>query len=177
MVYKTPFKIIFAPAIRRAVLNQQPETIWCSERGIMYENGVSVDSIGHGFTIEYAIHDIYLPSRPFRPGKVQFACETQKHHVVIDIGTTGAPRYRAWNKPRSATEKPDLELLEGRIDSEGTGLCNYVWWTFTSNTTEIVVSGLGCYEDTHQPPKGAKGSLDVFTSNGSKKRTASFWCF
>jgi hypothetical protein len=173
---KRRFKVIFTPAIRRAILDQRPENIWCSERGIMYGNSVMVGSTGHGFTLMYAIHEIYLPS-DHKPGEVEFACTTKKHHVIVDIGADGSPRYRAWNKPRALTEKPDLELPEGRIDSEGTGPCNYAWWKFTSGTTEIVASTLGCYDESDHPPKGAQGSLDVSTYDGSKKHNEHLWCY
>jgi hypothetical protein len=177
LIYKARLKVVFTPAIRRAVLDQRTETIWCSEEGIMYGNGVVVEAIGHGFTIEYAIHEIHLPSDR-KPGEVEFACTTKKHRVIVDIGADGSPRYRAWNKPHALAEAPELEISSGRIDCGGTGPCASCSWTFTNDTAEYVVSQPdGCYEDTHLPPKGSKGYLDVTTSIGSKKVEEHLWCF
>jgi hypothetical protein len=167
------FKVIFSPAIRRAVRNQNPQTIWCDERGIMYGSGVRVISTRRGNAIEYAIEAIYLPSDS-KPQEVKFACETKKRRVIVDIGTDGEPRYRVWDKPHILTEKPDLELSDGRVDCEGTNPCTYCYWTFANETAEYVISQQSkCYEDTHPPPKGAKGTVDVSVSG----KESSSWCF
>jgi hypothetical protein len=168
------FKEIFSPAVRDVVLKQRPGAVWCSYSGIMYGDG----GVWVGFTNEYKVETINLPedhhSLQTLADKVKFACDPDDRRVIVDVVGTGKPRYRVWNKPRSLTEKPDMQILEGKEDSEGSGPCRYTSWTFTSATTNLVIRELGeCYEDSHQPPSDAKGALDV---SAAGQPDASSWC-
>lgn len=177
------FREIFPVPVRTAVLNQQPDKVSCNYRGIMYGSGTvwvnpQVDKGPTSGTGErYLVEAINLPeaSTPVKGpqrGSVEFTCETTKHRVIVDIGTAGQSRYRAWNKPRPLTERPDLEIVKGSKTSEGTGPCSYSLWTFTTGETKFIVQELGCYPDSNQPPKGAKGRLDV-----EGKTQATWWCY
>jgi hypothetical protein len=170
------FEEVFPLAIRQAVLDQRRETINCNYRGIMYGNG---DVWVNWMDQRYAIEAINLPE--FRgllkaptTGRVDFACQTDKHRIIVDVGSGGAPRYRAWDKPHLHTEVPDTEITNGKREAEGFGPCVHPMWTFTSGTTKFVVEALGCSPDSNQPPKGAVGRLDVSTAD---KGEASSWCF
>lgn len=170
------FQEIFPPAVRDAVLKQGPETVACNSGGIMYGDGVVwVNPKDH----RYAIETVNLPggtglSKNQIAGRVEFVCDAEKHRVIVDTDASGAPHYRAWNKPRSLTEKPDMEISSGKKDYEGSGPCSYTIWTFTSGATKFVVHGLGgCYEDSHQPPADARGRLEVSTPG---KPDVSWWC-
>jgi hypothetical protein len=47
-------------------------------------------------------------------------------------------------------------------------------WSFGNRETQFVVSGLGCFPDSNQPPPTATGQLSI--SDG-KKQDAWWWCF
>jgi hypothetical protein len=111
------FGDIFPPAIRSAVINQAPESLSCNYRGIMYGTGAvwvnpSVEPKEIGYVIE-AINLPHLPDPNPRPSvRVDFACRTENHRILIDSDAAGVPRYRAWNKPHAITAKPYLENWE-----------------------------------------------------------------
>ena len=181
------FQEIFPPAVRAAVLKERPETIGCTSEGIMYGTGTvwvnphADESHAKANTKDerYLVETINLPSpaNSAKPasGRVEFVCETGQHRIIVDLGAAGAPRYREWDKPRSLTEKPSVEIPGGSMEWEGTGPCSHSRWAFTSATTQYAIEELGrCYSDSDPPPKGAKGSLDV-TANG--KPHANWRCF
>ncbi len=43
-------------------------------------------------------------------------CRTQKRTVVVDLDSTGQPRYRVWNQPHRQSEKPDVQIVGGTHD-------------------------------------------------------------
>jgi len=99
-------------------------------------------------------------------------CRTQKRTVVVDLNSAGQPRYRVWNQPHRPSEKPDLQIVGGTHDVEGTGPCTHAVWSFRQGKAEYTVSGLGCTEAT--PPAGATGQLSVWVDGQFKQ---SWWCF
>ena len=163
---------IFTPPIRDAVLKQQADTVWCNYSGIMYGDGaVWINPKGQGFAIE-AIN-ASATTKPMKPtsGKVEFACNSEKHRVIVDLGANGNERYRSWNKERSLIDKPDLELLDGKSDMQGSGPCVYQVWTFSNGTSKYVLEEIGgCDPDA---PPGALGRLEV---SNSDKIEATWWC-
>jgi hypothetical protein len=170
------FQEIFPRAVREAVVKQGPETVSCTSSGIMYGDGVVwVNPKGD----RYAVATVSLPegthsSKTQIAHRVEFVCDADKHRVIVDTEASGAPHYRAWNKPRSLTEKPDLEISKGKKDYEGSGRCAQIIWTFTSGVTKFVVEGPGgCCEDSHQPPADTRGRLEVSTAG---KPAVSWWC-
>jgi hypothetical protein len=170
------FQEIFPRAVRDAVLKQGPETVSCTSSGIMYGDGVVwVNPKGD----RYAVATVNLPegthsSKTQIAGRVEFVCDADKHRVIVDTEANGAPHYRAWNKPRSLTEKPDMEISKGKKDYEGSGPCAQIIWTFTTGVTKFVVEGPGgCHEDSHQPPADTQGRLKVSTPGTPD---VSWWC-
>ena len=167
---------VFPTAIRTVVLNQQPATLFCNYSGIMYGKGdVWITRTNHG----YAIQVVNLPqvrgNEERRTGpKLEFACQTEKSRIVIDVDVTGARRYRAWTKPHPPTGEPDLEISKGSKGFEGMGVCAYPFWTFSTNTTTYTIRGIGCYSDSDQPPKGARGMLEVSVADKPRARS---WCY
>jgi hypothetical protein len=107
---------------------------------------------------------------------LEFVCETDKHRIIVDASATGVGRYRAWNKPRPLTQKPDLELLNGKWSSEGSGPCRYDLFTFTNGKTQYEIGELpGCGAgDADSPPQSAIGQLEVVS--GDKTESTS-WCY
>jgi hypothetical protein len=166
------FQEIFPTAIRSAVLDQRPRDLACSYMGVMYGNGAVWVNRQVGVGAPYLVETVNLPSNA-PAGKLALVCETSRHRVIVDNGADGAPRYRAWNKPHSLTDRPDLEIAKGTEQSEGTGPCRHSIWTFTAGATSYVVQELGCQGDSDEPPKGATGKLEVGVSG---KTQASWWC-
>src|SRR5580658_3671217 len=127
----------------------------------------------------YAVATVNLPegthsSKTQIAGRVEFVCDADKHRAIVDTEASGAPHYRAWNKPRSLTEKPDMEISKGKKDYEGSGPCAQIIWTFTTGVTKFVVEGPGgCHEDSHQPPADTQGRLKVSTPGTPD---VSWWC-
>lgn len=103
----------------------------------------------------------------------KFACSTSKHTVIVTLLPSGNYQYRAWNRPKSITGKPDVLIVGGEEITEGTGVCRYTRWEFTSNNVRYVVSTpVACTED--MPPPNATGRLSVFINGEHRK---SWWCF
>ena len=98
-------------------------------------------------------------------------CRTEQRTVVVDLNADGQPRYRVWNQPHPQSQKPDLQIVGGTHDFEGTGPCAHAVWSFEKGNTRYTVSGLGCTETT--PPPGATGQLSVFVDDQFKQ---SWWC-
>ena len=58
----------------------------------------------------------------------KFVCSTSKHTVIITLLPSGKYQYRAWNKPKSITGKPDVLIVGGEEITEGTCVCRYTRW-------------------------------------------------
>jgi hypothetical protein len=169
------FQEIFTPAVRETVLKEKPEKLWCNYNGVSYGNGVVWVNYA---SQRYAIETVNVPpsADAARPPErtVEFVCNADKHRVIVDAVGDGAPRYRAWTKPHSLTEKPDLEIAVGKRELQGTGACAYAIWRFTSNGTEFDLEGPeACYEESHPPPADSNGMLEVSVPG---KPTVSWWC-
>lgn len=99
-------------------------------------------------------------------------CETAKHHIVLDTSNPNSIIYRSWNKPKALTEKPDMEVLNGKVVVEGSGKCQYKEFRFNKGKVEFVIDdNIACTEQ--QPPTGATGSLWVFVAGEMKNH---YWC-
>jgi len=167
------FSEIFPSAVREAVLKQRPETVMCNAEGVMYGDGVLwIGSTGK----RYGIVTVNLPvisrssKEPF--SGAEFACDADKHRVIVETGVDATLRYRAWNEPRSLTEGPDMEISGGKEDYEGSGSCRSKRWTFTKGTTKFVLEELGACDP--DPPRSATGSLEVTTPG---KPDVRWWCY
>jgi hypothetical protein len=102
----------------------------------------------------------------------QFVCKTSKHTVTVNLLPSGKYQYKAWNKPKSITEEPDMVVDGGERITEGTGVCRYTRWEFNNGRVQYIVSTpVTCTETT--PPPNATGTLSVFINNDHKKF---WWC-
>lgn len=165
------FAEIFPPALRKIVSDQKVDNFFCKEDGgLMYGNGeLWVQVLGAGARQRFRVAALNVPALAAKPtNQVQLACETAKYRIVIDTKETTS-RYRAWNKPRSAQDKPDLELT-GKLDYEGTGSCAHRIWHFTNADTVYEVGEPGCTES----PQGATAQLQVLLKGKSQLET---WCY
>lgn len=166
---------IFTPAVRDTVLKQRPENLSCFDNGVMYGNGV----VWANYTGQrYVIGTVNVPASAHAPKStertIEFACNADKHRVIVDAVGEGAPRYRAWTKPHSLTETPDLEIAGGKREFQGSGVCAYTIWRFTSGGTEFDVDQpQTCYEESHPPPADSTGLLEVSVPG---KPVVSWWC-
>ena len=169
------FHEIFTPAVRQAVLKQQPKTVFCTLSGVMYGNGqLWVDAIGAHFRIKTI--NLSGPSPPHiaKMRKVEFVCETEKHRIIVDSIDERSFHYSAWNKPRGLTEKPDMELANGALDPQGSGPCRYDVWQFTNGTIRYEIGELESCGDGSSASEGAIGRLEVLSGD---QTVASYWCY
>jgi hypothetical protein len=166
------FAEIFSPALRKIVSDQKVDDFFCKEDGgLMYGNGeLWVQVLGSGARQRFRVAVLNVSAAAAKPAtQVQLACETAKYRIVIDTNAETTSRYRVWNKPRSAQDKPDLELT-GTQDYEGTGSCAHRIWHFTNADTVYEVSEPGCAES----PQGATAQLQVLLKAKSQLET---WCY
>ncbi len=45
--------------------------------------------------------------------------------LALAASSAGQPRYQVWNQPHRPSEKPDLQIVGGTHDVEGTGPCTH----------------------------------------------------
>jgi hypothetical protein len=172
---QTHFQEVFSPSLRKAILEQPIDQIGCNIEGVMYGPGVIwVNATKRGYAIEVVNSEETSPAFPNGLPQTKYICQTQTHRVVVDSLADGALRYRAWNKPRAISEKPDLEILGGKDSFEGSDICAYPIWTFKNGQTTYRAEGaLGCYGEV-EPPKDATGRLVVAVPG---KPDEEAWCF
>jgi hypothetical protein len=167
------YQEIFSPKVRNAILSTASEDYICRyDQGLAYKNGVTWASTdGHSFAMD-VVNTLDTPQKSDKP-KLAYTCETKKHRISIEELPTGAARYRSWNKPKSPSGPPDVEISDGKQTFEGTGVCAYPSYTFTvGNIVYEVQGGLGC-TDGSEPAK-ATGRLSVTISG---KQVTDAWCF
>lgn len=159
---------VFTPAVRKAVLDDRSE-ISCKAYWHHYSLGqVHLTMFEERWAVSAVNASIHDSKRP----AVRMSCWTQGHRIIVD--TVGERlRLRSWKGTHSLIDKPDLELIGGSEDVEGTGPCTHTVWTFKSDATEISVSQLGCFADSNEPPAGANGHLTIRESGGDFE---ALWC-
>ncbi len=173
---QTRFDLVFPPAIRSAVLDQELESLFCKFTGVMYGGGaVWIGLMGKDESQRYRVTTVNLSAGGNGPAgddpRLEFICDASPQRIVIDTLPGGKLRYRSWTKPKPLAGRPDTELSPGVMRLEGTSPCTYTSWTFESRDAEVSVSELGCTEGP--PPPGATGSLAV--TAGGEERT--WWCY
>ncbi|HKF48270.1 MAG TPA: hypothetical protein VKB38_12990 [Terracidiphilus sp.] len=172
------FQDVFTPRVRKAILNQKIEDIFCK-----YDEGLSYGDSGEVW-VQYGKFGWQVWSVNVIPAGgiakqtrngIQLVCRTAKHRIVIDADEKGNLRYRAWNASRSVVQSPDLEIRGGTAESEGTGVCAKRLYTFTNAQATYEIDGAeGCYGDDNSPPAGATASLTVTVAG---KEPSSAWCY
>lgn len=166
------FGEIFTPAVRKAILQQHVDAEDCGEYTMMYGSGnVWVTLYERG----YRISSINASTRREQSkALVEFACRTDVSRMVVDSQASGSSRLRGWNIGRLLTQKPDIELIGGKKEIEGTGSCTHAVWTFRSGATEFHLSeGRACYPDSNEPPADALGQFSKHTGQNDESR----WCY
>jgi hypothetical protein len=168
------FTEIFPDTTMTAILGDKTAGPSCMHDGIMYASGaVWVTLVGAGEGQRFRVTTVNLPPRHApTAGHIDFVCDASKHRVVVDSVEGGKPRYRAWNKPRSTLETPDMEIKDGVLDVQGTHPCTHSIWTFRKGRAEFGVEEPGCSEST--PPEGARGALSVSVAGKAKQH---WWCY
>jgi hypothetical protein len=164
---------IFSQSVRERVLATTADDFICRyDQGVAYADGVvwaSTDD--HKFTLT-AVNSPGVPAKSTTPTLI-YACETKTHRIAVDGLNGGDYRYRSWNKPKPLSGAPDVELAHGKLELEGTGVCAYPVYTFTSKDVVYEVQGaMGCTDGSE--PKKATGHLSV--SIGGKQVTDTY-CF
>ena len=96
-----------------------------------------------------------------------FNCNTEKHTIIIEDQGKGMYRYRSWNMPKAALDKPDMDLRSKEISVVGTGNCRHTEYSFKTGEVKFIVDDdISCVEG--KPPKNAIGNLYVFISDEMK---------
>lgn len=136
-------------------------------RGVLWVGGNS-----KGYAIKAVNPDAALPfHRDKVTEKINFVCRTDTHRIAVDTTAKDEIRYRAWKRPRTITDKPDLELVGGDQTWEGTNVCAVPIYIFKrGNTTYRIDAGTGC----ENAPVGATGHLLVEVSGETATEA---WCY
>lgn len=164
---------IFPPELRNQVLTTGPDDYICRyDEGLGYKAGVIwVSTDGNKFRLD-SVNSPDLHAKSDKP-TLLYTCETKTHRISIEDLKNGKFRYRSWNKPKELSETPDLEISDGTIHLEGTGICSYGVYSFTKGNAEYTVNeGLGCTDGTE--PKQATGDLHVTVAG---KDVTQAWCY
>lgn len=176
---RSHFEEVFTPAVRSEILNEKADHAACSIEGIGYGRGVIwVNASERGYAI-WSVNRDAVPPYPKdqqRVPRINYVCQTQTHRIVVDTAADGVLRYRSWNKPRSVTENPDLDISKGSSRFEGTDLCAIPIYTFKNGSaTYMIDGGLGCFGDSEpgRPPKDATGRLEVTVAG----KSTDSWCY
>ena len=104
---------------------------------------------------------------------VVFTCKTPKHLILIDLKSTNNYRYRAWNAPTNTSLIPNVEVMNGRMTYEGTGVCGSKFYSFKTRNVEYSLDdSVKCTEEIS--PKGAIGNLYVSIDGQEKNH---YYCF
>jgi hypothetical protein len=168
------------PILHKAVIGQQPGELFCNAEGVMYGDGEIWAGPTGGVAAPFRITSISLPDSAAvavpaqaKPAEanVQLACNTDRFHIVIDGNGDDASRYRSWNKPHAAPDKPAMELA-GKANGEGTGSCFHRIWDFRNGNADYVLSEPGCSEGN--VPGNAKAQLEVLVGGKSQLKS---WCY
>jgi hypothetical protein len=104
---------------------------------------------------------------------VVFTCKTPKHLIIIDMKSPNNYRYRAWNLPKNTSSTADVEVTNGKMTYEGTGVCGSKFYSFQNRNVEYHLDdNAACSEEI--PPKDAIGDLYVLIAGQEKNH---YYCF
>lgn len=172
---KTHFQEVFSPAVRNEILKDPEDDPACNAFGVGYGDGVIwVNATKRGYAIEVVNRDAIPPIKTdWNAPKVNYICQTKTHRIAVDTMQGGTIRYRAWKKPKTPTESPNLELKNGVMSWEGTNVCSVPVWKFKNGSTTYSVYGrLGCTDGSE--PKDVTGRLEISIGGND---TPAQWCY
>ena len=187
--FRKQFPGIFSDAIRKTVMQQKIDALFCRDQGIMYGNGeVWIGVAGAESSTRFGIQTVNMPEpSAIIGGRVQLLqkplnCTAQKIQISIDYPTEPskkiqhlAPaRYRAWNSPHSPQEEPDIEL-SGEVGvgkGHPEGQCDFRMWRFKNSNTEYLLSEPSCPK--RPAPDSAQAELQVLIKG---KPSLTSWCY
>lgn len=147
---QTHFALAFTPSVRETIAaiedGGSPELV--GERYLMADGTLWLDRIDHGNGQRFRVAIVNATREEAAAAafpRLVYACETIKHHVIIEQTGVEDYRYRSWNLPAFPPAAPSLQL-SGSADGEGTGECYHAIYTFERGDTRIDVSEPGCGE-------------------------------
>jgi hypothetical protein len=171
------FAKIFPESLRKQIISEPFEEIFCTNDGIAYLHGlVWIDATHHN----YRLQSVSLPqtgkeTAPAR--RIDLVCRTPRLKAIADSdpkSRNSESRLRIWNAPHSISVEPDL-TMPGKESMEGTGSCRHSFWKFKGQTAEISIDDArGCFERGSDPPKGTIGRITITDSKGQE---TSDWCY
>lgn len=176
----TRYREVFTPAVKKEILESKGDDYIFRASDVGYGGGVAwaEQFPTEGEDAIFRLKSINLSGSETDAGagklRLAFVCETTKHRIVIeDKSSDGSARYRVWNRPKALLEAPDLEIKNGKLGWEGSGVCAYRFWEFPAGSgVTIRVGELGC--GPGDEPQGATGDLVVTKKDGSEQR---WYCF
>ena len=165
---------VFPEAGRSQVLDTDLADLICTSGGIGYGNGrLWANFRRDGDRERFQIRRMNVSRfSEEKSANVAFVCRTTAFRSVVDRNVDNTLRFRVWSRPRLIGQAPDLELLSGREDIEGTGVCAHRVFSFESEDATYSVSELGC--SAGFPPDDAVG---VYSTRAGGTETTSAWCF
>lgn len=176
---QSKFDLAFPQSVRDAILKLKPTDLWCNYVQAFYHgDGVqmNIEQVDVGASKEFRVTSVdRIPSsNPLTNAdrQIRFVCHTPKHRILIDQTGTEKLRYRAWVKPHTFPDKPDMEIGTGTETLEGSDICGHAIWTFKNGKTQYQVSELGCTDGSE--PKGSIGSVEVTVGD---KPAETLWCY
>jgi hypothetical protein len=174
---ETHFDEIFPPGLRAAMANHTEDDTFLVGDDIGFLNGdLWVELTGPENAARYRVKVVNAPyPQQVKPGPVRglrYACETEKHLIVIDDAGSEKVRYRSWNKPHFPPHRPDLELTSDNFGVEGMHECSAWTWSFVRGDTTYKLDERGACRSEEIPD--ARATLSVAVKGKVKQ---SWWCY
>lgn len=123
--------------LKQIIISSKPAKDWSEMgwRGIMLNNGQlwlnengQVIAINYQSSVEKALLDklILADKKSIHPSiseysKPVYVLETSKFRIRIDDLGNSEFRYSSWSKTKSMSDKPDLILINGKMEYDGSG--------------------------------------------------------
>ena len=165
-------QMVFPEATREKILASGRDDSICRWDGYGLANGTLWLTATKGRWLISRVN-VEETTRASRSPALVYSCETKTHRIVIENTLSKDFHYRSWNKPKSLSDVPDLDLSHGEQSFQGTGICAYPTYTFQrANVTIAVDGGIGCTDGSE--PHKATGHLTVKIAG---KVVTDIYCF
>lgn len=104
-----------------------------------------------------------------------FKCLTEKHTIIISEDTKGTYHYRSWNKPKTVSDKPDMDLKSMALETSGN--CQRYYKFKTGKVEFEVTNQWSCLSKGESPPAGADGATgDLYVRIGGELKSH-YYCY